>query len=356
MHLLTCLCHAVFYVRITSLQDNDAESAYVASDTLGPVVSSRTDLEEDYTHITELAAAAVTAGVRSLDLSECRLNTIAAAAFLHAAVEASSSVAAAAVAVAALECVRFDRNPIFGDVCGSGSAGAATVTSRRADSHMRECARFFSALQGASAVRTLSFNDTGMGPAAAESLVASLPAHVTSISALNNALGADGVRSLTHYLLDTNMELHTLCGLEEGQTRLDWRRSAKGPSDMALLACDLAASAVDGRAAAASALSDIALDGCGSVTGTVFGATGGGGASAQSAAGAEEDVLQLDADLSGFESFCAALPGSAVVRVSLRSCFVGQAAVALLAEAVGVPAGLLKQQAVGQNLVVVMEK
>jgi hypothetical protein len=277
--------------------------------------------------------------VLRLDLKACDLNPVAAGAFLQAVVDATTTTTSPSPAspAACLQRISLAANPIFGDNCSAG------------DSNLRDCELFFSALKAAITVRSMCFDETGMGKDAAGRLVASLPTTIRSISALNNPLGTVGVQSLAHYLLGVNLELRTLCGLEDGQTRVDWRCSAKGPSDMALLAADLDAAAMD-RPAAARTLRDVALDGCVSVTGTSF------IAGAAAAGSPEGDVAELDADMSGWEPFCRALPASAVVRVSLRSCYVGQAAVALLAEAAGVPAELLRQQAVARNLVVVMQK
>jgi hypothetical protein len=325
------------------MQDTGTDSAYIAAGTLSPVISSRAQLDEDYTHLSELACAAVEAAVLSLDLHACQLNPIAAGKFLQAAIDATSATSSPSSSSAAcLERISFAGNPIFGDSSSGGVAAAG-------DSNMRDCAQFFSALQAATTVKSMSFDDTGMGNSAAEKLVASLPATTRSLSTLNNPLGTAGVHSLAHYLFEVNAELGTLCGIADGQTRLEWRWSAKGPSDMALLATDLTAAAMD-RPAAARTLRDVALDGCSSVTGTTF--TSG----TATVGGSEGDVAELDADLSGWERFCDALPASAVFRVSLRSCYVGQEAVSLLAAAANVPAELLRQQAVARNLVVVMKK
>lgn len=307
-------------------------------------MSCRSDLDEDYGHLSELARATVRATVLWLDLRACDLNPVAAGTFLQAVVDAVTTATPASPAshAACLQRISFAANPIFGDI------GCAAMMKAE-DSDMRDCGVFFSALKAATTVRSVCLDETGMGKDAAEQLVASLPTTIRSISALNNPLGTVGVQSLAHYLLAVNLELRTLCGLEDGQTRVDWRCSAKGPFDMALLATDLDAAAMD-RPAAARTLRDVALDGCVSVTGTSF-------IAGTAAAGRPEgDVAELDADMSGWEPFCRAIPASAVVRVSLRSCYVGQAAVALLAEAAKVPAELLRQQAVARNLVVVMKK
>ncbi len=324
-------------------QDTGAESAYIAASTLSPVAPSRAQLDEDYSHLSELARATVEATVLSLDLHGCQLNPIAAGTFLQAATDATAATSSpSSSSSACLERISFAGNPIFGD-SSSGKVAMAGYSS------LRECDQFFSALQASTTVKCVSFDETGMGTTAAEQLVASLPATIRSISTLNNPLGTAGVDRLARYWFEENAELRTLCGLEDGQTRLDWRCSAKGPSDMALLATDLAAAARD-HPAAARTLRDVALDGCSSVTGTTF-------SSGTAAVGSSEgDVAELDADMSGWERFCRALPATAVVRVSLRSCYVGQAAVALLADAANVPAELLRQQAAARNLVVVMEK
>lgn len=280
----------------------------------------------------------------SLDLRKCCLNPIAAGTFLKAVVDAitASATSSGSSAPAFLERISLAANPIFGD----NSSESMVVAG---DCNLRDCGQFFSALQAVTTLKSLCLDDTGMGMDAAEQLVASLPTTIRSISTLNNPLGTAGVQSLEHYLLDVNLDLCTLCGLESGQTRVDWRRSGKGPSDMALLAIDLDAVSM-GRAVAARSLRDVALDGCSAITGTTFsvGTTGVGTT--------DGDVVELDADMSGWVRFCRALPASAIVRVSVRSCHIGQAAVAVLAEAAEVPADLLRQQAVARNLVVVMAK
>lgn len=324
---------------ICSAQDTGAESAYIASSTLGPVVSCRSELDEDYSHLSELARTAVASAVLSLDMRGCHINSIAAGTFLRAAVDGTASSSSSTPAF--LEHISLATNPIFGN-CSSELVGV------EGDSNMRDCGQFFSALHALSTCTSLCFDDTGMGTNAAGQLVASLPPTTTSISALNNPLGTAGVQHLALYMLDVNLELRTVCGFKDGQTRVDWRSSAKGPSDLALLAIDLEAAAI-GRPAAAQSLRDVALDGCRSVTGTTF--------TADTVVGStESDVSELDADMSGWERFCRALCASAIIRVSLRACYVGQAAVALLAEAAGVPAELLRQQAVARSLVVVMDK
>ena len=51
-------------------------------------------------------------------------------------------------------------------------------------------------------------------------------------------------------------------------------------------------------------------------------------------------VEQLDADLSGFAALCSSLSSSQIVSISLRKCYLGPQALALLTDAIKVMAAL----------------
>eukprot|EP01043_Picozoa_sp_COSAG02_P012152 COSAG02_NODE_463_length_21833_cov_11.529539_20_plen_1382_part_00 len=78
---------------------------------------------------------------------------------------------------------------------------------------------------------------------------------------------------------------------------------------------------------AGATLNSIMLDEC-LITGTTFGigyaAKGGHG----------EKIEQLDADLSGFTALCSSLSSSHIISISLRKCYLGPQALALLADAI----------------------
>ena len=78
---------------------------------------------------------------------------------------------------------------------------------------------------------------------------------------------------------------------------------------------------------AGAALNSIALDGC-VITGTTFG-TGYG----EQQGGHNEKIEKLDANLSGFNSFCLALKSSQIASLSLRKCYLGPEALTVLADA-----------------------
>ena len=311
--------------------DTGCESAYLQSEALGPVVHSRGDLVEDYCHVAALASAVRRTGVCVLDLSGCWLNPASAGVFLAGSfnepepepepepdLDEPIPVATQAPTEVSLD---VSSNKLFGQLVDLPDGGGLLAELAVSD-----------------AIATLSLDNTGLDSTGAARLVASLPAGIVSLSVLNNAaLGVAGAAVFTR-LLRENERLRTVCGLREGVKRLDWKHSGKGPADAALLAADLMA----GRGGT-NTLRDVALDGC-LITGTAF------------HSGREADgVAELDRDLSGFTELCEALPASRLVRVSMKSCYVGQTAVGLLEGAIGVPPGLLKQQAAAQNLVVVLD-
>ena len=82
------------------------------------------------------------------------------------------------------------------------------------------------------------------------------------------------------------------------------------------------------------ALNSIALDGC-TITGTTFGTS-----YKEHQGGDYEKIEKLDADLSGFISFCSSPKSSQIVNLSLKKCYLGPQALVVLADAIQFMAAL----------------
>ena len=80
---------------------------------------------------------------------------------------------------------------------------------------------------------------------------------------------------------------------------------------------------------AIAAIKSIVLDGC-EITGSKIKYKG----------ESYEQIEQLDADLSGFTSLCSALGSSQIATISLRKCYLGPQAIALLADSIKVMAAI----------------
>ena len=102
-----------------------------------------------------------------------------------------------------------------------------------------------------------------------------------------------------------------------------------GPADAASLSACLAMGA-------GAVLNSIMLDEC-LITGTTFGAGREEGPGQYS-----EKIEQLDVDLSGFTALCSSLSSSQIVSISLRKCYLGPQALALLTDAIKVMAAVTK--------------
>ena len=70
--------------------DGDRQSDYIKADKLNPVVASRTDLVEDYSHIEQLGKAVTR--LTTLDLSKCAFNSSSVASFTRSVSWAEASL------------------------------------------------------------------------------------------------------------------------------------------------------------------------------------------------------------------------------------------------------------------------
>eukprot|EP01043_Picozoa_sp_COSAG02_P057728 COSAG02_NODE_7058_length_3205_cov_1.679652_2_plen_923_part_01 len=146
-------------------------------------------------------------------------------------------------------------------------------------------------------------------------------AMVTSLNCLYNPLG-EGLQTITKVFEETSM-LRTLCGFEEGITKIDWSNSGNGPTNVALLAAELKAKR------AAAMLTSITLDGQ-----PLSGSTPGKHPDSGRESFENFGVEQADANIFGFKLLCEALASSRIEIISMKNCYLGWHALRLLADAI----------------------
>jgi hypothetical protein len=174
-----------------------------------------------------------------------------------------------------------------------------------------------------SQVTEVDFSSCGIGAVSVNHLsdwVRDATAGVVSVNCLANHFGDEGLATLLTAIEGTSVR--SLCGLTEGETTADFSGQNLSPIDCKILAAEF-----DFRGFIA-ALNSIMLDEC-LLTGTKIKNKGWG-----------NEEIELGADLSGFTALCSSLSSSQIVSISLRKCYLGPQALALLTDAIKVMAAV----------------
>eukprot|EP01046_Picozoa_sp_COSAG06_P031396 COSAG06_NODE_3053_length_5914_cov_126.204643_2_plen_1719_part_00 len=176
----------------------------------------------------------------------------------------------------------------------------------------------------AAKVKTISLADTKFNSATLTEFVKSVrweTAAIVSVNCLANHFGDEGLATLLTAIEGTSVR--SLCGLTEGQTVADFSGQGLGPIDCKIMKAEF------DFCGFIAALNSIMLDEC-LLTGTKI----------KNKGQWNEKIEQLDADLSGFTALCSSVGSSRIVSISLRKCYLGPQALALLTDAIKVMAAL----------------
>eukprot|EP01046_Picozoa_sp_COSAG06_P029031 COSAG06_NODE_2659_length_6481_cov_7.712943_6_plen_418_part_01 len=204
-------------------------------------------------------------------------------------------------------------------------------TVRTPDAHAEVFRQLTDSLK-TSQVTEIDFSSCGIGVVALGHLsdwVRDATAAIVSVNCLANHFGDEGLATLLTAIEGTSVR--SLCGLTEGQTTADFSGQNLAPID-----CKILAAEYDFRGFIA-VLNSIMLDECW-LTGTKI----------KNKGRWNEEIEQLDADLSGFTALCSSLGSSQIVSISLRKCYLGPEALALLTDAISSMAEV-EALAVGAN-------
>ena len=153
-------------------------------------------------------------------------------------------------------------------------------------------------------------------------------AAVYEVNISMNPIGIDGAKALSDVISGSSLKCliigpkGTRLPVNDGEvTELNFEGQEFSPVEVTLVAA---------ATSTLVALNSIMLDEC-LITGTTFG-TGRKEGQGQT----WEKIEQLDADLSGFTALCSSLGSSKVASISLRKCYLGPQALALLTDAIKV--------------------